>query len=147
MRYLGRNMRKVAQAIEQDVNEFTKDVALQIQRAVIEGTPVDVGTARSNWVLRVGSPFSFVYRAFAPGKHLGRGESANMSAAIRQGQGAIGARKTDQPIYITNNLPYIGALNRGHSPQSASGFVQRAISTGTRTAIGRFRFRNMGKVI
>ena len=31
-------------------------------------------------------------------------------------------------VHITNNVPYIEALNEGHSPQEAAGFVQRAIA-------------------
>ena len=37
------------------------------------------------------------------------------------------------PIFVTNNVPYIGALNNGHSPQQAQpGFVQRALEKAVR---------------
>jgi len=147
MRYLGKSMRKVAIAIEQDVNELVKDIAVQVQHFVAYETPVDVGTARSNWVLRVGRAFTFRYRAFAPGNFLGRSETSNLAAVGRQGAAAAASRKTDQPIYITNNLPYIGRLNSGYSPQSAAGFVRRGIASGTRYAVQRFRFRNVQRLI
>ena len=33
-------------------------------------------------------------------------------------------------IHITNNLPYIGSLNDGHSKQAPAGFVQMATLAG-----------------
>lgn len=147
LRQFGTRMRQVAIAVEQDVNELVKDVTAQVHYFVDEGTPVDTGRARSNWIVRVGAPFGFVYRPFAPGRYLGRGERANLAAAHRQAVNAVSVRQTDQPVYITNNLPYIGRLNRGYSSQSAPDFVARGMSVGTRIAVRRFRLRNVERLI
>lgn len=143
---LSRRMHKLARAVDEDVNEFVKNVSLSIHAEEVERTPVDVGTARSNWVLRVGRPFSYVYKAFFPGKHLGRGEASNLLGALRQARAAVSSRKNDQPVYITNNVPYIGRLNRGHSRQSPAGFVQAGVSSGVGRGVRLFKFNNVRRL-
>lgn len=146
LRYLANVMPKYAKAIENDVNDFTKEVAQEVQYRVAANTPVDTGKARSNWVMRIGAPFSFVYNAFSPGVKLGRGETANLSAVRRQGAAVAATYKTGSSIYISNNVPYIGRLNNGYSQQSPSGFVQNGVSVGMRTALTRFRWKNLNKI-
>lgn len=144
--YLANRMPKIAEAIEKDVGVFVADIALRVHYNVVEMTPVDVGTARSNWIARNGSPWSFVYRAFAPGKFLGRAEGSNLGAAVAQAQGVVSRRKTDEDIYFTNNLPYIQRLNAGWSKQSAAGFVQRGIQAGISEGISGFKWPNLRRL-
>jgi hypothetical protein len=105
--------------------------ALVVDQSVVLGTPVDTGRARSNWRVSVGAPVADVIEPYAPGKHLGRGEGANAQAAIQQGQAVIGSARSGKPIYITNNVHYIGKLEEGHSPQNKE-FVKRAVAAGQR---------------
>lgn len=82
------------------------------------GTPVDTGWARANWVPAVGSPFAGV---------AGSRESVS-AAAQAAGQAAlIGYRIALGPVFVSNNVPYILALNDGHSKQAQPGFIERAI--------------------
>lgn len=110
------------------------DYGQAVHEKVVSNTPVDVGTARSNWVIRIGRPFDLIYKAYAPGSHLGVGETANRAAALRQAAAQLGGNKSGQPIYITNNVPYIRRLNDGWSRQAPANFVQRSIVEGVNEA-------------
>lgn len=141
LHHFARRAHYIAKAIETNVNEVKKDAAKEVHQLVDRYTPVDVGTARSNWIARLGHPFRFVYKAYAPlpskfrppyGPNPGRAETGNLNAAISQGKGVINRAKPGQSIYITNNLPYIARLNDGYSKQSPAGFVQTAVTVSAR---------------
>lgn len=55
-----------------------------------------------------------------------------LSAAIDRGLAVIDRYNVERnsSIHITNNLPYIGALNDGHSKQAPAGFVRTAVMEG-----------------
>jgi hypothetical protein len=88
------------------------------------GTPVDTGWARANWLPSVGEPTLMAAQArdAKPGQ-----------VAARQQQAEQGLNRVltwdlpDGAIFDTNNVPYIGRLNDGHSPQSPPGFIQSAM--------------------
>jgi ribosome modulation factor len=127
---LSPGLQTLADRVFRATNRYQAHVAGRVHARVVDLTPVDRGTARSNWVVRRGSPFSLVYRAYAPGRFLGRGETANRAAALRQAAGVLRGHNDGAAIYITNNLPYIGRLNDGYSKQSPRKFVQRGITQG-----------------
>mgnify|MGYP001582620284 FL=1 len=82
------------------------------------GTPVAPGWARANWVPAIGSAFSGV---------TGSRESVS-SAAQSAGQAAlVGYRLELGPVFVSNSVPYILALNDGHSKQAQPAFIERAI--------------------
>lgn len=116
-----------------DLDRFTQreiiSLALNIDANLREsppvGTPIDTGWARANWVPSVGDP------AILPASNNDP-DAAAIAARQQAAENGLNRvlqwSKDDGPIYITNNVPYIGALNNGHSPQQAQpGFVQRAI--------------------
>lgn len=107
-----RTMRRAADeafhAIEDDILALT----LEIHGELVESTPVDTGFARNNWVITNGAPAVGVFET-------GSAPDPGM---------AIATAKTDVPMYITNNVQYIGKLNQGHSPQAPAEFVQRDIT-------------------
>lgn len=119
------------------VNVLIKGLAEDIDRGVILETPVDVGTARSNWVVSLTSPEGDFIQAYVPGDRLGKGERRNAFAAIIQGRGVIQSRQPGQTIFIQNNAPYIGILNDGYSAQSPALFVESAIITSVRNLNGK----------
>ena len=57
--------------------------------------------------------------------------AANETAAQAQAEAVIKDYNGDHglAIYITNNLPYIDALNSGTSAQAAAGYVETALRT------------------
>lgn len=105
--------------IAEGADKLVRKVALVIDQAVVIGTPVDTGRARSNWIVQIGSP--------AEGTIPTHGTGA-AQAAVVQGQSVIRnyIGGSGLSIHITNNLPYIGRLNEGWSKQAPANFVQEA---------------------
>lgn len=102
------------------------------------GTPIDTGWASANWLPSIGEP------ANVDGEPANRSEGPTLAeVASRQRQADQGLndllswRLGDGPIFSTNSVPYIGALNAGHSPQSPRGFVQTAIEKAVRETYSR----------
>jgi hypothetical protein len=109
--------------------KLLRKVALSVDATVVSGTPVDTGRARSNWVAELNSPATGTREAYSPGKEGSTG-GPNAQAAIAQAKAVISAYKSGQTVHLTNNLPYIGALNDGRSAQAPVGFVQTAVLNG-----------------
>lgn len=133
-----RRIGRIADSVEEAGGQALRECSLAIDQTVVMATPVDTGTARSNWQVEVGSAPEGVVGAFAPGEGGSTG-AANASAAIAQGQATIAQAKAGDEVHITNNLPYIEPLNQGHSAQAPEGFVEEAIQVGV-TAIRGVRF-------
>lgn len=123
-------MNRRADLLPRAVDKLAKTVAEKVDSELVLNTPVDIGTARSNWVVSLGAPLDEFIEAYAPGSHLGKGERTNAFAAIIQGRREIADRQPGQTIYIQNNAPYIGLLNDGHSRQAPALFVQAAVRQG-----------------
>lgn len=156
LRSFGAKMKRAAKALEDDINRYNENVAIQVQYEVAARTPVDVGTARSNWIVQLGSAVRAVRRAFAPYPSRWRppyiggggiGEHRNLEASRRAARTAVAARRTDEPIYIVNNLPYIARLNDGHSKQAGVGFIQAGVQAGTATAKQRFNLTKFNRAM
>jgi hypothetical protein len=128
-------MKAYAKRIEDNANKAVRKVALVIDREVVLQTPVDTGRARANWRVGLNTPVTAARDAFAKGQK-GSTASANADAAIAEGQNVIDGRQTGQPIYISNNVEYIGRLNEGSSAQAPAGFVEAAISRGVSAVEG-----------
>jgi hypothetical protein len=116
-----------ANQIASNAQRAMQKVAIAVDQAIVMGTPVDTGRARSNWIVSLGVPHMTQREPYAPGKRLGRGEGENAAAAMSQARTAIAAFSTEGSIFITNNVHYIGDLNRGTSPQAGPYYVQSAI--------------------
>lgn len=125
-----------------EVVALSMNMVANLQEEVPLGTPVDTGWARANWLPSVGQPKEMEsdVRDPTPAQVAARGQ---VSA---QGLNDVLAWKlTDGPIFATNSVPYIGALNAGHSKQSPRGFVQFALEQAvkdTDAAAGRRGARN-----
>ena len=139
-----KNMFRRGRQVENAAPGITRAAATAALVAVVPTTPVDKGVARSNWRIGLGSPPTAVIPAYAPGKKLGIGETANAAAAIAAGRarlnlalGSVGGG-LKKAIYLVNNVPYIDDLNRGTSSQASKGFIETAILAAT-GAIQGFR--------
>lgn len=113
--------------IGRGVNTLVRKIALVADQGLVFATPVDKGVARSNWRVSLGAALEDTVDAFAPGENLGSGELANASGAIQQGLGVIARRLPGQPVFISNNIPYIESLDNGSSAQAPAGFVEGAV--------------------
>ena len=92
-----------------------KKVAFNLLEGIVNMTPVDTGRARGNWMVALGSPDL----------------SSNWEKKDKEGGGTISAGTQTignlhdyGAIYLTNNLPYIIALEKGRSQQAPAGMVQ-----------------------
>ncbi len=102
------------------------------------GTPIDTGWASANWLPSVGQPKIVNGEPADPREGPTPGEVANRAQMATEGENdVLSWRLEDGPIFSTNNVPYIGALNAGHSPQSQRGFVQAAIEKAIRQTYSR----------
>ena len=122
-------IRQVGTAVEENAGKLVRKVALSVDATVVSATPVDTGRARSNWQVEIGKPAKGELPAFVPGAE-GSTVGPNTQMALALGAATIATYKTGETIHLTNNLPYIGALNNGHSAQAPAGFVQRAVLDG-----------------
>lgn len=112
-----RGVRKAKEAVDEAVLTKTKKLALKVHQTLVLATPVDTGRARNNWLPNAGGPNLNV-------RLLVSGDGGSI---LSEGQSVIRNAKKNQAIHFTNNLPYIGALNDGHSAQAPAGFVQKAV--------------------
>lgn len=112
--------------VTEGADALTRKVALAADQAIVSGTPVDTGRARSNWIVALDGPSSAVIDAYTPGE-AGSTAGSNTHAALDQGAGVIRNYRMGQEIHITNNLPYIQRLNDGYSAQAPANFVEQAV--------------------
>jgi adenylosuccinate lyase len=141
-----KDMRQLAEELPQRANKVKQTVARTINFDLLETTPVDTGQAVSNWIVTLDEPASETRPAFVEVAEGGmRGPAgakqwthradteatrqANIAEALPLANQTIDSATPEQPIYITNNLDYIQALDEGHSAQ-AQNFVERAIILG-----------------
>jgi len=131
---------KLGDNIQKAVNLVVQDTAIAVAAHLARSTPIDMGRARSNWVVQLGFPV-FLSRLpfsaypsrwrppYGPGGSFG--EARNTAGVTWSATKAVKGRAPGQPIYISNNVAYIAYLNRGHSGQAPAGFVDAAILTAT----------------
>lgn len=111
-------------------DRLVRKVALKVDQAVVVGTPVDTGRARSNWIASLGTPARSQIEPYAPGE-TGSTGAKNAKAALDQAKAVVANYRHGQSVYISNNLPYIGELNDGSSSQAPANFVEEAVHLAT----------------
>ena len=111
---------KFARTIGVDVVKVRKKVSFGILNSLIKRTPVDTGRARASWAMADGVPPSVI---------AAEGQRTRQSASA-EAKGNVTANFTNpwDVTYITNRLPYIIALDQGHSQQAPNGFVAIALA-------------------
>ena len=133
---LARRMLEHGRNVTVNLNKKTRRVALAIDSLIVKSMPVDTGRARSSVVVTVGEPsLSQTREAYFPGKQ-GSTSGANTQAAIDQAMTALQDRQLGEEIHININIPYIGRLNEGYSPQAKPGFIEQAIQDGVSIEAG-----------
>lgn len=111
-------MRRQGDLLLKRLETNIKGVALDIHANLVEDTPVDTGWARSNWVAQLRDFFKGV---------VGSPKSIDPATGISSAKKIAGWKSGQGPIFISNNVPYIGRLNNGSSDQAPAGFVEKAI--------------------
>ena len=100
-------------------------LVFEIHAEMVEATPLDLGWARGNFVPQINSP----YRENLKDTEPSAGDAATRHAANISKLGAIltSYQLGNGPLFISNNVPYIGRLNDGHSKQAPPGYIPMAI--------------------
>lgn len=127
-------MKMRAGNVPREVNKAKRRAALAVDQAVVLGTPVDTGTARSNWLVSLEDAQDNTVEAHAELVDGTMAETVNATGAMDQGKAVIARAKPEQDIHITNNLPYIVPLNEGSSAQAPAAFVEEAVDAGVAAA-------------
>ena len=112
--------KKIVEHLIHVTEENAVDMTLMIHEGLVRSTPVDTGWAASNWLPSVGKPIEGA-----------AGSRQNVSTeAQERGVREIASWKLEKgPIFIVNNVPYIGDLNNGHSKQAPAGFIEIEIQS------------------
>lgn len=128
-------MARIAARVPEQADKAVRKAALACDQAIVMATPVDTGRARSNWIASLDVAAGDEIEAYSPGEE-GSTSGPNAQAALDQAQGVIAGYDGDRnaSIHITNNLPYIGPLNDGHSAQAPAGFVSTGVQAGVAAA-------------
>lgn len=121
-----RRISLLGRRVAENSDDLTRKVALAADQAVVSGTPVDKGRARSNWIAQLNNAPSDIIEAYTPGEGGSTG-AQNTQAAQAQAEAVIRNYRYGDEIHLTNNLPYIQRLNDGYSPQAPANFVESAV--------------------
>ena len=120
-----RRMRQIAREFEEGSNRAIIEAAVRADQLLVLGTPVDTGRARANWQVNIGSPILAQLEQ----------EDPSGTETISRNTARIRSRRSEQSIFISNNVPYIVRLNEGSSSQAPAMFIQTAVAT----AVGSIR--------
>lgn len=96
-------------------DHFVGQLGLEIRWRVARRTPVLTGRARGNWNLSFDRPnFSTDVEFFDPSGELGDAKARAIAENAKAGDA----------IYVTNALPYIWAIDHGHSRKTAPAYIE-----------------------
>lgn len=105
-----RELRRASKRIEKEVFiVFVRFIGIEALTRIVLRTPVDTGRARGNWQLSLNSPEESVL------------ERAGISIGAETGK--LDELQLGDVIWLANNVPYIEALENGHSSQAPEGMV------------------------
>lgn len=110
---MGSQAQRIGDEMRRAATNVVRMLALEIDAELRKATPIDTGHARRNWISSVGQPNT----------QVANDESAHAAGiqAVLSYQLASGA------LWVANAVPYIRALNYGHSKQAPAGFIERAV--------------------
>lgn len=111
-----RDLKKFAREVDEDYNTLFRKVVVAIFSGIVKKTPVDVGTARSNWQVAINTKLWTEVAAEPAGRTLARGI------------GEAGGARMGDTAYILNGLPYIEPLENGSSTQAANGMIDLTLA-------------------
>ncbi len=119
LRAFDRATRSFAQTtLPRAVQNVTQNLAREALTGIVNLTPVKSGRARGNWQVSIANPTTQEVDRLDP---VGK-------TTIDEGLAEIASAAPFQSIWITNNVPYIGRLEHGHSKQAPSGMVATTLN-------------------
>lgn len=109
------DLKKFGAVAEEDARLIFRKIIIDLDTAVVLGTPVDTGRARGNWFASLTSPSNAA--TDTPDKSGSRALAGVNRTASEAQVGDI--------AWLTNNLPYILVLENGSSRQAPQGMVDQ----------------------
>lgn len=96
-------------------------IAQELVKEIATRTPVDTGTAKANWITdctgtEQGYNVLHMDAQNAEKRSIARAQSLKLDEVIKGGT-----------VYVYSNVPYIQALENGHSKQAPAGMVRNSI--------------------
>lgn len=120
--------RIVGDLIDAATKEAVTQVAVDLHRRLVMYTPVDTGRARAGWIISKSERTARFTPP--PGRYnvpVARVISSDAGSTIIGTDVAVPYEK-GKDVFVTNNVPYIEALDNGHSQQAPQGFSERAVN-------------------
>jgi hypothetical protein len=105
------------------IDVVARRVAIDLFDRIVLRTPVDTGRARASWQIGIGKASTFVRGKNYNNPGGAAGDARQQHANLARFKSGNGNR-----IFISNNLPYIGALEFGHSDQAPHGMVRISVA-------------------
>lgn len=116
-------IKAIAKKKEQQIDKALRATFIRMTGIVIQGTPVDKGAAKGNWLGAVGAPnLQYDLEDKQPGR-------VNTELPVLDG---------NTVFYFTNSLPYIRRLEYGWSAKG-NGMLRRAVSAFDAIATEEFK--------
>jgi hypothetical protein len=117
------DLERFSKQLKVDLEVIIRKIAIDLLTKIVLRTPVDTGRARASWNLSAGEPDE----STAPdGVRLSASTAAALALSTRKN--VQNAKPFSELIWITNGLPYILALEYGHSRQAPAGMVEVSIA-------------------
>lgn len=113
--------RFITRTVPRRADMVKRATALDLQSRLIQATPVDIGYARANWR----ATRDEVELELPPRPTKGEQLEAPTVADLAPSD------NPNSTLYVSNNVPYIGELNDGHSAQAPAGFVDATLAAST----------------
>lgn len=112
---------KAAEAIDADVRQVVRRLAIGIESEAVKRTPVDTGRARASW----NTTEEVADLSVAP-----EGDHPAFQGDLSQHPSPtpVGYLSGEKPIYISNNIEYILDLEYGSSDQAPNGMARLAVA-------------------
>lgn len=118
-REFDRRLTRIAKNVTLNAERTTRRAAVVADQVVVLATPVDTGRARSNWFAHLNSPSNETTETTDPSGDSAMAQARSVISRFKSG--------ISRAIHITNNLPYIRALDDGSSAQAPAGMSRKAI--------------------
>jgi len=110
--------RNANRVVDVRLDKLGRALGLEIQRRLMDKTPVDTGRARGNWNASIGEPDFTTSETTSAAATI-----AKASAVVRGFELSEGAS-----FYVSNGLPYIERLEEGYSAQAPNGMVRVTVA-------------------
>ena len=118
---LSRALRKHGDNVVENATKSIQDAAIFGYNTLIFITPIDTGRARVSWTISFGAPVD---------GDVGPGKYPNSAPYVSRAVSTIKAwQLVNGSLFISNSVPYIEELDKGHSVQAPNGFTVQAVES------------------